>query len=320
MNLKNKILNELSKDNYKDDFVKIRYIYWQVCNTFSYDIRFMYANQDLKNEIYNKKINIDKVEEYEFTCYTFARVLIDALALYNFNAEIVRENNGVFSHVYVIVKYKNHVLKLDPTKRHDNTRVKIQSNTLDFVDLDYQDTTFNDKLKVADEIIKDSLKKNNVDLTVYYNDETITKLVKTVEDSAKQRGISDIELFFEKVEYIISLINMRDDLKRYDDIDYYYSYLIKKFNLNTNGKNYIRPAVFFKNDDKSMKDIINITLVEYEDFPIVAFSMMKESESYKIKEIDKEELIELLKNYNSPAVQYYFEQKSANMPSGKIIK
>lgn len=320
MNLKNEILNELSKDDFKDDFIKIRYIYLKVCETFSYDTRFMYADQDLKDKIYNKKIDINNVEEYEIICYSFARILVDVLTLYNFDAEIVRENDGVFSHVYVIVKYKNYVLKLDPTKRHDNTRVKLQSNTLDFVSLYYKDMSFNQRLKDADDIIMNCSKKNKIDLTVYYNDSTITKLVKTVEDSAKERGISEIELFFEKMEYIILLVNTRKDLKRYDDIDYYYSYLIKKFELNKNGEKHVKPAVFFKNGDKSMKDIINITLIEYKDLPPVFFLMMKEEENYKMREIDKEETIELLKNYNCPLVQYYFEQKAIKMPSDKIIK
>ena len=51
-----RVILEVIIMNMKDDFGKIRYIYLQVCNTFSYDVRFMYANQDLKNEIYNKKI------------------------------------------------------------------------------------------------------------------------------------------------------------------------------------------------------------------------------------------------------------------------
>lgn len=319
MNLKNEILNELSKDDYKDDFLKIRYIYLQICNTFSYDVRFIYATQDLKNEIYNKKINLEHVEEYEFACYTFARALVDALALYNFDAKIIKEHKGNFPHAYVIVRYKNQILKLDPTTRHDNTRVKMQSNTLDFISLNDEDITFIDKLKEADCIIKKSL-KNNIDLTIYYNDETITKLVKMIENSAIQRGINDIDLFFEKLEYIILLINTRTDLKKYDDIDYYYSYLIKKFKINKKQKNYIKPAIFFKNGDKYLKDIINITLVEYEGFPPLFYILAKEKENYKIKKMDREEIIELLKNYNSPSVQFYFEQKILKMPEGKIFR
>ncbi len=69
-----------------------------------------------------------------------------------------------------------------------------------------------------------------------------------------------------------------------------------------------------------MRDIINITLVEYEELPPVFFLMMKEKENYKMKEIDKEETIELLKNYNCPLLQYYFEQKAAKMPNNKITK
>lgn len=322
MNLKNKILNDLSNDDYKDDFVKIRYIYLNICDVFSYDVKFMYAEQDLKNEIYNKKISLDNIEEYEIVCYSFARTLVDALALYNFDAEIVKENNGIFSHAYVIVKHNGYVLKLDPTKRHDNTRVKLQSGTIDFVSLDDKDIYFNEKLREADKIIMNLWKEKHADLDVYYNDSTISKLVKEVNDSAKKRGLSEIELFYEKIEYIILLINTRNDLKRYDDIDYYYSYLIKKFELNKNGQKYIKPAIFFKNGDKSMKNIINITLIEYKDLPPTFYLIKKEEENYKMKEINKEETIELLQNYNCPIflAQHLFEQNAMKMSSGKIIK
>lgn len=319
MNLKNEILNKLSSNDFKDDLLIIRYIYLQVCEIFSYDVRFMYSNDDLKDEIYNKRVSLDNIEEFEFVCYTFARILVDALALYNFNAEIVRENNNHFSHVYVIVKYKNHILKLDPTKRHDNTRVKMQSSTLDFNSLDSQDVAFEKNIRKIDNAIKKSILKNEVDHDIYYNDESITRLVEVIEKGAKERKISDEELFFEKIEYIKSLINTRSDLKRYDDMDYYYSYLIKKFKLNKPNKIYIKPAVFFKNDDKKMKEIINITLIEYKNLSPIFLVMIKENENYNIKEVDKQEITELLRIYSSPIVQYYFEQKAKKMSNSKII-
>lgn len=319
MNMKNEILNELSKDDYKNDFVKIRYIYLLVCNTFSYDMRFIYTNnQELKNKIYNKNISIDNVEEYEIVCYSFAKVLVDALSLYGFDAEIIRETDKMFSHVYVIVKCNGNILKLDPTKRHDNTRVKLQSNTLDFVSIS-DDKTFSDKLKEADNIINHNI-KDKLDTNVYYNDKKLTEFINVIENSANQRNINETQLFFEKFDYIMALINTRNDLKRYDDIDYYYSYLIRKFKLNNPQEKYIKPAIFFKNDDKSMKDIINITLIEYKKFPPRFFSIRKSGENYQMKELEKEETLELLSEYNCPIIQYYFENKAFKMSNEQISR
>ncbi len=322
MNMKDMILNELSKDDYKDDFVKIRYIYLIVCNTFTYDMRFIYTNnQDLKNEIYNKEVKLDNVEDYEIVCYSFAKVLCDALSLYGLEAKIEREkSDSAFSHVYVIVKCNGSFIKLDPTKRHDNTRVKLNSSTLDFTNLDSsKQEYFDNKLKEADSIIN-SNRKNKVDIEVYYNDAKITELINIIEDNARKRKISDSELFFEKLGYITGLVNVRDDLKRYDDMDYYYSYLIKKFNLNEGKNQYVKPGIFFKNNDKTMKDIINITLVEYKKFSPRFYVMRKVGENYKIKELEKDETIELLSEYNCPVIQYYFEDKATKMIDNRISR
>ena len=304
MNIKEDILTELSKNKYEDDFIKIRYIYLYVCKMFSYDVRFMYADKDLKNEIYKKEINIENVEDYEIVCYTFAKVLVDTLNLFNIDAQIIRENNNTFSHVYVIVKYRNGVLKLDPTKRHDNTRVKLNSSTLDFVKLDNNDTEFYDELLYADRIITNNYE--DIDTDIYYDNQKIVKLVNVIEDNAKLRKINNNQLFFEKLEYIVSLINSRDDLIRYDDIDYYYSYLIRKFNLNDKDKFYVKPGIFFKSNDKSMKDIINITLVKYKDFPPLFYLLRKEEKAFKMKEIYKDEALELLSQYENPCIKSMF--------------
>lgn len=303
MNIKEDILTELSKNKYEDDFIKIRYIYLYVCKMFSYDVRFMYADKDLKEEIYKKEIDIENVEDYEIVCYTFAKILVDTLNLFNIDAQIIRENSNTFSHVYVIVKYRNGVLKLDPTKRHDNTRVKLNSSTLDFVKLDDNDTEFYDELLYADRIITNNYE--SIDTDVYYNNQSIVKLVNIIEDNAKLRKISKSELFFEKLEYIISLVNTRHDLIRYDDIDYYYSYLIRKFNLNDK-KFYVKPGIFFKSNDKSMKDIINITLVKYKDFPPLFYLLRKEGKNFKMREIFKDEALELLSQYENPCIKSMF--------------
>lgn len=283
---------------------------------FSYDIRFIYAKDNLKEEIYDKKIDIKNIEDYEVVCYTIGRLLVDILSTYGYECELVREYDVRFSHVYVIVKCKDYTLKLDPTKRHDLTRVKINSNTLDFTLLN-ENSKYVNELNETDNIINNSYK--NIDKNVFYDNETIIKLVQVIENSAKVRNITDYELFYEKIEYLFCLINTRSDLKRLDDIDYYFSYLIKKFKLNEkteiiNGEPVttkvvrIKPAIFFNTSDKSMKDIINISIIEYENgSPLMFYLLKKDGENFKAREIFKEEAIELLKQYNNPMCQFIFE-------------
>ena len=327
MNLEASIANIFENNSYSDLF-KIRWLYLYICKNFSYDIRFVYAKEDLKEKIYNKQIDITNIEDFEIVCYTIARLIVDALNLYGYKSEIVREYKNKYTHVYVVVKCKDYFLKLDPTKRHDLTRVKMNSNTLDFITID-ENSHFMDELKETDKIIT-----SNDDITdryVFYDNETILKLTQTIEDSAKTRNLSDCELFFEKIEYLFCLINTRTDLKRYDDMDYYFSYLIKKFKLNEktefiNGQTIttkisrVKPAVFFKMDDKSMRDIISITIIEYENMPPIFYLLKKEDDFFKAREIFRDEAIELLKQYNSPACQFIFESAALKLPTENIEK
>lgn len=329
IDLESQVANILGNNSYNDLF-KIRWLYLYVCKMFSYDIRFIYAKENLKEEIYNKLVDIKNIEDFEIVCYTIARVLVDALSLYGYECKIIREHENKFTHVYVVVKCKDYVLKLDPTKRHDLTRVKMNSTTLDFISLN-KSSIFEDELKDTDKIITNNY--HDIDKNVFYDNETIMKLVQVVEDSAEKRNLSDCELFFEKIEYLFSLINTRTDLKRYDDMDYYFSYLIKKFKLNqkteiindqpfTTKINRIKPAVFFNTNDKSMRDIISITIIEYENMPPIFYLLKKEGDNFKAREIFRNEAIELLKQYNNPMCQFIFESAAMRLATenkGKLI-
>lgn len=324
MDLTNDIITNLENKGY-NDFTKIRWIYLYVCQMFSYDTRFCYADIDLKEKIYNKNINIANTDDFEIVCYTFARVLADALAEIGIKGEIIKEDKGQFPHAYVIVKLKDHILKLDPTKRYDVTRVKMHSTTLDFVSLSNYDF-FIEELKETDEIIN----KNSefVNTEVFYNNKTLKQLVDLVEKNGKERNLSEDELFYEKLEYIYCLINTRTDFKRYNDIDYYYSYLLKNFNINKNEvvdndtiikKAYfpVKPAVFFNRNDKTMKDIINISYIQYKNFPPMFYLIRKEGDVFRAREIYKDEAIELLREYHNPICQYMYETAALKLLKGK---
>lgn len=320
MNIESQIADIFENNSYNDLF-KVRWLYLYVCKLFSYDLRYIFAKDDLREEIYDKKIDIKNIEDFEIVCYTIARIIIDILNSYGYKCELVREVDTRFSHVYVVVKCKDYTLKLDPTKRHDLTRVKINSNTLDFKLLN-DNPKYIDEINEIDKVITNNYK--DIDKNVFYDNLTIEKLVQVVEEDAKKRNLLESELFFEKIEYLYCLVNTRNDLNRWDDIDYYYSYLIKKFKLNerteiVDGKavttkiNRIKPAIFFKNDDNNMKDIISLTIIEYENFPPIFYLLKKEGKKFKAREIFRDETIELLKQYRNPVCQFIFESAALRL-------
>lgn len=298
------IITFLENTNF-DDFTKIRYIYIYVCDKFSYDTRFYYAGSGLKDQIYNKVIDIRNVQDYEIVCYSFARILVDLLFLFNINSEIVFESDKGFRHSYVIVKHQGKVLKLDPTKRHDITRVKMNSKTLDFTTL-IDDPIFVDQLDDADKHIAE-IENKNVDLTVFCNSETISMLNDFINESARARNIDNETLFFEKIDYLCCLINLRTDFTRYDDIDYYLSYLIKKIKINEEHI-FVKPMIMFKNDDPTMRDIINIILVEYYNRIPEFYILEKIDKNYKMREIDYREVKEKMQEYSNFAKDYVIKR------------
>lgn len=80
----------------------------------------------MKEDIYNKKINITNIEDFEFVCYTISRILVYALAAFGYKGEIKKDTNKDLSHVYVVVEHnlsKREIFKdetLDLLNKYEN--------------------------------------------------------------------------------------------------------------------------------------------------------------------------------------------------------
>lgn len=284
-----------------DDFARLRYIYLFVCKKFSYDTRFMYALPSMKKKIYETELDIKKIEEYEIVCYTQAKILHDILDYYGYKSEIIREKGmSDYVHAYIVVTLGSRKIKLDPSTKRDTARVKINASTLGF-DMADDNLTFPNELNKSDEIMK-NLNLYNADL----NKGNILANSFNTNDGFN----SDIN-FFQKFDAIVASVNMAKELTRYDDVDYYLSYAIKKMGLNDNGT-IVKPAVFFNIDDPTMKDIINIILIEYSSDISMFYIMEKVGENYQIRPIDSEEVIDKLSYYKNYVTDEYFLNAAMN--------
>jgi len=316
MNLIENIYNALNGKGY-DDFTKIRWIYLYVCELFSYDTRYYIASDSMKLEIYNTEINPTNVEEFEVVCYALSRVLIDVLEEFGYKGEIIRETDKTFTHVYVHVKMDGYILRLDPTKHHDITRVKMNIPTKDFEALsDYE--YFSDMLMHADKAITSDF--SNFQVSENTLKDTVNKILQEISQYADEHNLSESEVFLKKLEIIHQMVNSRTDLKKYSDIDFYYSYLLKIFKLKQiSDKRYIRPVILFNVNDDSKRDIINISLVQFDNFQPIFYLIKKEGDSFKIREIFKDEALELLSNYENPiySCQKMLVENAKRLATGK---
>lgn len=295
MNLKEEITSYLDSHDY-DDFTKIRWIYLYVCSIFSYDTKYIFANNSLKKRIYTKKTDIMNVKEFEIVCYAISKVIIDVLELYKMDATLVREVGMENTHVYVVVEYNGKLVKLDPMIQHDTSRIKMGLKTLNFQPQE-EDTTFMDRLKETDEIIG-----------YPYNINNIPESFDNILNDLELNGLSREGSFIKKLNTIFDLVNKADTLTRYDDIDYYMGYLIKKTHIN-DPVAYVKPAVFYKVKEDGKWDIINLILVEYPGLPVMFYKMTNETGKYLVTEINNSELMYYLDEYDS-IVEYYFRSRA----------
>ena len=287
-----------------DDFTRLRYIYLYVCKKFSYDTRFMFALPSMKREIYNKEFDIQNIEEYEIVCYTFAKLLKDILDHYHYKTDLIREESrSETPHVYIVVTLGNRKVKLDPTIKHDTSRVKMNIMTYNFESLT-DDYTFSDDLEDADMIMKR--------INMYRSDNDNTKMSNLLSLFGVYSNGPDPKInFFNTFNAIVATVNMSKDLTRYDDVDYFFSYAIKKTKLNDQGI-VIRPSTFFNVDDPTMKDIISIILIEYDINMPVFYIMEKLGDNYHIRPIENEEVLEKLDHYKNYVTDEYYRTAAQN--------
>lgn len=302
-----------SNENF-DNFTKVRYIYLHICKTFSYDTKFYIRFDSLKHKIYNKKIDVENVQEFEGVCNTISSALHDTLTYFGFKSTIKREHTEEFSHTNVVVEFENNgidfILELDPTKKNDLTRVKLNSPTLGFNDLS-NNVDFIDCLTYSDKLITESLPEVNLD--EHYTTIMIKELNDLIKQIAKERNLTDEELFNEKIDYLKCLINIRKDLPHTDDIGYYYSYLIRNLEINhENREANLKTAFFYREDNYD--DIIWLTLVYYNRKPLGILLLKRENNGYSLNNISKKEAIKLLNVYVNYDCQYFFESHINEMP------
>ena len=309
MNLIDEIQNYFNEHKDFDDFTKLRYIYLKICKTFSYDFRYYQNDYKLNNSIYNDVIDVEDVKKSEYVCSSISKALLDVLKFFGYDAHL---QNGVEKdkHVFVVLDFKykdsDYKIKMDPTIRHDLTRVKLDSPTIDFIDLN-NSKYFYDDLAYADNLIRST--QPFVDHEVQYDTITLKELNALINESAKMRGISKSELFNEKIDYIMCLINTRNDLKSDDDMDYYFAYITHCFDVDGKSmNNYVRTAPFYNRFVKDYSDVIWLTDVCYSNIYHYMMVLKNENGKYKIEKISKQIAEKYLKEYTTNKGEFFFHK------------
>jgi hypothetical protein len=266
------------------------YIYITVCKTFSYDYRFLYGRPELKEQIYQKRLDINKIEEYEIVCSTIAHVIKDLLKEIGMDAEI---SYDVLPHVFLIVNWGPYKIKLEPMKKgYDISRAKVENRVYGIIDLNKNDD-FQNK-------VDNALKKIYANNRLYTNEalelvkQELIYLKKFKNNPATTTTFDDQDLC-DKMNLIKSLVNNTKKVFRFDDSDFYFDYLNLKL-MTQWEQSKIHKYPFWKEKNGNWS-ILNLILIEYQNRNPVCYKMSQNGEKFFIQSLEKEEMLEYLDNY-----------------------
>ncbi len=107
-----------------------RHLYLRSCELFTYDTRYYYANETLKNQIYNRFIDLTDVTDNRVICSSWAsEVLAPFCQLIGVEVDI---RGYMSNHQWIVFPFDNRYYSADACSGTDLTRVKMKNNTCDF--------------------------------------------------------------------------------------------------------------------------------------------------------------------------------------------
>ncbi len=289
MDLKKEILDFLKTKKDWDQVTQSYYIYVTLCKMFSYDCHFLFGSETEKKKIYNRKIDISNVDTFEIVCSSWCYIAKKLLKEIGIESEIKYD---VLPHVYLIIDLNPYKIKMDPMKDgYDLTRIKIGSKSHGFNDLNHN-MDFQEKIKKSADMI---YKKYDI-----FADECVNILQQELKRYSQNKNFMtgkkfDNEVFIEKINIIINLINTTSLVKRFDDTDRYIDYLVIKL-LSEWEKSKFHKYPFW-NIENGTWDILNPIALEFFEKSSLCYKMSQQEEKYVIQQISYDEMNYYLDNY-----------------------
>ena len=267
LELLNKELND--RKNYSLE-EKMRYIYIRSCEIFSYDSKINFLTGLEEEEIRNKKIDLENVVDNEVVCSNYTDYVLSILYNKLLNIETISKGSG---HRWLEVNN----IKADATKSNDLARVKMNLNTIGYINLDKNDIDF-----------KEMDKKINYINNDYHKTEIINK-------ANEFNNIYPCdELLLEKIYVIRQFFNTYNKFKSFSDAEFAINYLSRKI-LNPLESYRVKCANLYQINDNiwSYINIYNINLFDDN----VYFILLKDNNDYYFYEITYSDFKNYLNSY-----------------------
>ncbi len=299
MDLKKEILDYLENKKDWDIFVKIRYVYLQLCSLFSYDYRYLYGTEEEKQSIYNNKPNSSNITEFKIVCSSWCSIAKDIYKELGLQCEITFL---ALPHVFLILYVGDYKIKMDPMKDgYDLTRVKVGSKAFGVRDLNGQEN-FEQKIRECDKKIYGE--------NYIYLDDCVKALCKELQENGYYINLDptrpfSYEVFNYKFELLQTIMKYTKRVFAYDDCDRYFDYLSVK--LMTQWERYkIHKNAFWKCENGTWQ-IMNLIAIEQDSEKALYYKMEWEEGKYNLNSMTEKEIPYYLDNYDGKTKQLYRE-------------
>ena len=285
MNLFNYFKENIHMDKIKNftgdthDMAIVRYVMKEAAKFFYRDYTFFFYKENIKDrdDIYNKKIDMEDVKDFAIVCKSYCNVIKEVLKQnYDINSELISPFDDKFRHVDLLIKTRSGSSYIvDPLT--DLIEMQVGMKTNNFASREYYDSVYAGKLENIS-FMKDK-ELNMIDDKIDYKKNDIylddfLKLIRSKLDNieeilSKYQTISidllgkkyDGETFSNnkktqlKLEFISKYLNNRKNLNGTVDLLMYFNIVIKE--LFTEGEQKKIQTYSFFVDEKDLEDSIN---------------------------------------------------------------
>lgn len=287
MDLVEVLTSELDKLNLTDKLQIAQYIYRRTGELFKYDPLWIFANDDELEDLRNKEIDINNVEDFDITCFSWSKLYHKLLRHFNIPSRVKFIYNNrcgdTPTHAYVEVYINGKAYLADLTASYkDMMGIKFGLDT--YYNCQLAKTYYNDKYTFDN--TPDTIYKKNID---------VEKMLENLKEKVKKadRLLTSMDEFTYIVyHYISEFINEIKAHTGYVIGIKYIQLLLKTFL----GSSYLMQNIFFF--DREQGIYVAVHQVPVDGIMHYFAYKLKDADIYEFKEISIEEVNDYFKKYD----------------------
>lgn len=253
------MINNMPPDLNKDE--KMRYVYLYFGKKFKKDVNFFYGNDDRKNAIYNKDVDIKSKNSFSVICKSIAQIYLEAFRRVGIEAELIQNNSSSspIKHVDLLAIGENDaVYHLNPM--FDLFKIQMGCKTVRFANRTQKYPELNFSF-MSDEKLKAIDDKLGYTWHGMYTDEFFDTLREEILNKGKfKRHLKEVFPNFDsrnltrdfctqyKLEFILQHLDFSNCFSGYIEAKNYYDYIRKNMFNRTEQKNISRRTICKKNE------------------------------------------------------------------------